>query len=215
MKHHEPGVEDSPVVITGDSYSKYNCGQGAHLAAQVALRIGLPLTYQSSEGLSSSVPILMARLQKEKNYLANRRVFVWTFAWMVFQGTRTGRSSSHHGFENAAKATKNFRLKPCLPRLSARRRQAGLRRQRVRVPPLGGSSPGLQPPSDLSGGHNAGLGGRGVAEVEGAMRRCPIALTPGMFLCRMRRVRGSEPDPPAVWPAGSLTGERCDDDQRA
>jgi hypothetical protein len=50
----------------------------------VALRIGLPLDYESSEGLSPDVPLLMARFQKEKNCLANRRVFVWTFVWMSF-----------------------------------------------------------------------------------------------------------------------------------
>jgi alginate O-acetyltransferase complex protein AlgJ len=84
----EPGDAASPVVITGDSYSKYNCQQGAHLAAQAALHIGLPLTYESTEGLSSDVPVLMARLQKEKNFLANRKVFVWTWIWMSYQGRK-------------------------------------------------------------------------------------------------------------------------------
>jgi alginate O-acetyltransferase complex protein AlgJ len=85
---NEPGVTDSPVIITGDSYSKYNCEQGGHLAAQVARHIGLPLTYESKEGLSSEVPVVMARMQRESGFLANRRVFVWTFIWMVFEGRK-------------------------------------------------------------------------------------------------------------------------------
>ena len=84
----EPGTRESPFILTGDSYSKYNCGQGAHLPAQVARLVGLPLTYDSTSGLSAEVPRDTARKEQQGNFLAGRSAFVWTFAWMSLQGRK-------------------------------------------------------------------------------------------------------------------------------
>ncbi len=72
-------VGDSPVILTGDSFSMYNMHLGGHLPAQVARHIGMPLTYRCSEGLGPTVPVEIARAEREKGYLEGRRVLVWTF----------------------------------------------------------------------------------------------------------------------------------------
>jgi hypothetical protein len=71
-------VPNSPIVLTGDSYSMYNMTHG-HLSAQVALRIGMPLTLMCSQGLSSGMPAELAAAEKRNGYLRGRRVIVWTF----------------------------------------------------------------------------------------------------------------------------------------
>jgi hypothetical protein len=66
----------SPVLITGDSYALYNQHLQAHLSAQVAARIGLPVTLLAEEGLSYNLPV---KLAGRPGWLADRRVVVWTF----------------------------------------------------------------------------------------------------------------------------------------
>ena len=72
-------VGDSPVVVTGDSYATYNRrsdGPTGHISAQVGLRIGLPVTLLSHEGLSYQMPLALGELP---GHLKGRRVIVWTF----------------------------------------------------------------------------------------------------------------------------------------
>ncbi|MGD0897123.1 MAG: hypothetical protein ABR915_04760, partial [Thermoguttaceae bacterium] len=71
-------VPDSPVLLTGDSYSKYNWAPGteeptAHLSAQVALRVAMPLSYWNHEGSWDQLPQVLAQEQQEWG-LNGRRV---------------------------------------------------------------------------------------------------------------------------------------------
>jgi hypothetical protein len=69
----------SPIVLTGDSFSMYNMGQNAaHLPAQVALNVAMPLAYVCREGLAQDMPVELARLQSTGRYLNGRRVLIWT-----------------------------------------------------------------------------------------------------------------------------------------
>ncbi len=72
-------VDDSPVILTGDSFSMYNMHLEGHLPAHVARHIGMPLTYLCQSGLGPTVPVELARLERSKGYLQGRRVVVWTF----------------------------------------------------------------------------------------------------------------------------------------
>lgn len=66
---------DSPVVVCGDSHLAYNEQFGAHVTAQIALLIGMPVSRITHEGLSGTIPISMA---SDRN-LRNRRVVVMHF----------------------------------------------------------------------------------------------------------------------------------------
>jgi hypothetical protein len=86
-------VFDSPVMLTGDSYSQYNwrCNDGVnpqgHFAAQVAVRINLPLTCVATEGLWGTMPEAVsgmdagthARFSGHPGVLKPCKVIVWTF----------------------------------------------------------------------------------------------------------------------------------------
>lgn len=52
---------DSPIVMAGCSFQAYNHHLGAHCAAQVAHEIHLPVTLFTSAGLSSAIPLHLAR----------------------------------------------------------------------------------------------------------------------------------------------------------
>jgi hypothetical protein len=68
---------DSPVVLTGDSFSMYNMGErAAHLSAQVARCINMPVTYVCREGLAQDMPLELAK--RGPDFLNARRVIVWT-----------------------------------------------------------------------------------------------------------------------------------------
>jgi len=70
-------ADDSPVVLTGDSFSMYGMGaNSANLSAQVALHIAMPLTYVCREGLAVDMPVELAR--RGEAFLKGRRVIVWT-----------------------------------------------------------------------------------------------------------------------------------------
>ncbi len=71
-------VPDSPVVVTGDSFSMYNMHLNGHLSAHVARYIGMPVTFVAREGLAQGVPVELASRQKRTDFLAGRRVIVWT-----------------------------------------------------------------------------------------------------------------------------------------
>jgi hypothetical protein len=71
-------VLDSPVVVTGDSFSMYNMHLNGHLSAHVARFIGMPVTFVAREGLAQAVPVELASRQKRENFLAGRCVIVWT-----------------------------------------------------------------------------------------------------------------------------------------
>jgi hypothetical protein len=73
-------VEDSPVILTGDSFSMYNMHLGGHLSAQVARHLGLPLTFICREGLSMNMPAELARRAARDDVLVGRKVLVWTHA---------------------------------------------------------------------------------------------------------------------------------------
>lgn len=70
-------TSDSPVVLTGDSFSMYNMGErAAHLSAQVARCINMPVTYVCREGLAVDMPLELAK--RGPDFLNGRRVVVWT-----------------------------------------------------------------------------------------------------------------------------------------
>ena len=79
-------VGDSPVVIAGDSYPLYNQPSG-HLPAQVAHLIGLPVTMKAQVGLSSNIPVEIAR----DRALGQRRVIIATYTERAL-APRTGKS---------------------------------------------------------------------------------------------------------------------------
>jgi hypothetical protein len=62
---------DSPVILLGDSHFGYN-PRGAHFSAQVACQIGMPVAQNWKEGLSSTIPVEVA---KDPN-LKKRRVVI-------------------------------------------------------------------------------------------------------------------------------------------
>ena len=68
----------SPIVLTGDSFSMYNMGNGAMLTAQVARHIHMPLTYVCREGLAQDMPAELANREARGGFLKGRRVVVWT-----------------------------------------------------------------------------------------------------------------------------------------
>ncbi len=78
-------IDDSPIIVTGDSFSMYNMHLGGHLSAQVAQRINMPTTVIWREGLGSDLPVELARRQRERHELEGRRVVIWTFAGRHFQ----------------------------------------------------------------------------------------------------------------------------------
>ncbi|MGD0896203.1 MAG: hypothetical protein ABR915_00120 [Thermoguttaceae bacterium] len=79
---------DSPIVLTGDSHAVYNANRGAGLTAQVAFHVGLPLTLLATEGLGPDMPVAMAQLEKERGFLAGRRVVIWSFTERSFPRAR-------------------------------------------------------------------------------------------------------------------------------
>lgn len=72
-------VPDSPIILTGDSFSMYNMHLNGHSPAHVARHIGLPLTFLCKEGFSHNMPVELAA-KAAKGFLDGRRVVVWTFA---------------------------------------------------------------------------------------------------------------------------------------
>jgi hypothetical protein len=105
------GVDDSPVILTGDSFSMYNMHLEGHLPAHVARHIGMPLTYLCQSGLGPTVPVELARLERSGGYLQGRRVVVWTFvtrslltdSWR--KATLPGGASSQGDDIESARAT--------------------------------------------------------------------------------------------------------------
>lgn len=71
-------VGSSPIILTTDSYGMYNMHLKAHLTAQVAVHVGMPLTFLCQQGLWDNMPLELAKLDKSRGYLAGRRVVVWT-----------------------------------------------------------------------------------------------------------------------------------------
>jgi hypothetical protein len=77
---------DSPVILTADSYGTYCHGmkdetgtvRNGHLCAQVAVHVGMPLTYLHRQGLWGEMPVLMAQEDRDGAYLKGRRVVIWT-----------------------------------------------------------------------------------------------------------------------------------------
>ncbi len=78
-------IDDSPIIVTGDSFSMYNMHLGGHLSAQVAKRINMPTSVIWQEGLGSDMPVELARRHRERDDLEGRRVVIWTFAGRHFQ----------------------------------------------------------------------------------------------------------------------------------
>jgi hypothetical protein len=86
-------VFDSPVMLTGDSYSQYNwrCNDGVnpqgHFPAHVGLRINLPLTFVATAGLWDDMPEAVsgmdagthAKFTGHAGVLKPCKVIVWTF----------------------------------------------------------------------------------------------------------------------------------------
>lgn len=68
-------VPDAPVLACGDSHFLYNDGRGATITAQIAYQIGMPISRITREGLSSSIPLDVA---KDGN-LKQRRVVIVHF----------------------------------------------------------------------------------------------------------------------------------------
>ncbi len=73
-------VEQSPVILTGDSFSMYNMHLGGHLSAHVARHLQLPVTFICREGLSMNMPAELARRAARDDVLDGRTVIVWTHA---------------------------------------------------------------------------------------------------------------------------------------
>lgn len=55
----------------------YNIHLKAHLTAQVAAHVGMPLTFLWRQGPSDNMPVEPARLGKSRGHLAGRRVVIW------------------------------------------------------------------------------------------------------------------------------------------
>jgi hypothetical protein len=93
---HYVDAPDSPVILTADSYGTYcymlkddagNIRNGP-LTAQVALHIGMPLTYLHRQGLWGEMPVLMAQEDRDGGYLKGRRVVVWTCIGRSFKQSK-------------------------------------------------------------------------------------------------------------------------------
>jgi len=80
---HYQDIDDAPVVITGDSFSMYNLGT-AHLAAQVAYELQQPVTALYGTGMGANMPVRLAELARDRDYLDGRRVIVWTLVDRFF-----------------------------------------------------------------------------------------------------------------------------------
>ncbi len=70
---------DSPVVLTGDSFSMYNMKTKGHLPAHVSLHAGIPLAFIVREGLWGDMPVDLAKMAA-KGFLQEKKVVIWTLA---------------------------------------------------------------------------------------------------------------------------------------
>jgi hypothetical protein len=77
-------VEDSPVILTADSFGRKRIGMGAQTSAHVALNINLPVTLLHAMGSGPQIPAMLA--EQGAGYLKGRRVVVWTGVTRQFWG---------------------------------------------------------------------------------------------------------------------------------
>ncbi len=72
-------IADSPVIMTADSFGRIRIDESAHTSAQVALRIGMPVTMLHAMGSGPRIPVMLYReLRRNPDYLDGRKVFIWT-----------------------------------------------------------------------------------------------------------------------------------------
>jgi hypothetical protein len=75
-------ANDSPVVITGDSFARIYMDKSAHFGAQTAAKINMPVAMLHAMGSGPFVAKLLA--EEGPQYIEGKRVFIWTTVARAF-----------------------------------------------------------------------------------------------------------------------------------